>query len=53
MKPTKKIIFVDVENIRLKTNDLINNINDLVDNINSKNFLKNYNNLKNKIKNYR
>ncbi|HPC09602.1 MAG TPA: hypothetical protein PLN85_00810 [archaeon] len=53
VKPTKKIIFVDVENIRLKTNDLINNINDLVDNINSKNFLKNYNNLKNKIKNYR
>ena len=52
-KPTKKIINIDTADVQLKAADLMNAIEDLENNVNQKDFLKKYENFKNKIKKYR
>jgi predicted nucleotidyltransferase len=52
-KPTKKIINIDTADIQLKSADLMNAIDDLESNKNKKDFLSQYEKLKNKIKKYR
>jgi hypothetical protein len=52
-KPIKKIINLDVSNIKLKSSDLMNSIDDLEDNLNDEDFLEKHKNLKDKIKKYR
>jgi len=52
-KPIKKIINIDVADVQLKAADLINTIDDLEDDSDSENFIKKYEQLKNKIKKYR
>jgi len=53
IKPTKKIINIDTANIKLKTADFMNAIDDLESNKNSKNWLNKYKEIKDKIKKYR
>lgn len=52
-KPTKKIININIENVKAKTADIINTIEDLESNENQENFIKKHDTLKNKIKKYR
>lgn len=52
-KPIKQIINIDSGDIQLKAANLMNAIDDLESNYNEENFLKKYENLKNKIKKYR
>jgi len=53
IKPTKKIINIDTENLKIKTSDFMNSIDDLETNNNDTNFLERYQNIKDKIKKYR
>jgi hypothetical protein len=52
-KPTKKIINVDSADVQLKSADIMNAIEDLESNRNEKDFVKQHEQLKNKIKKYR
>jgi predicted nucleotidyltransferase len=52
-KPIKKIVNVDMADVQLKAADLINNIDELEDDKDSEEFLKKYEQLKNKIRKYR
>ncbi len=52
-KPIKKIINVDNADVQLKSADMMNNIDELISEKDSQNFLKKYEFLKNKIKKYR
>lgn len=52
-KPTKKIINIDTNNLKLKTSNIVNSIEGLESEINDKDFINKYNELKNKIKKYR
>lgn len=52
-KPIKKIININIENLKSKSTDFINAINDLETNLSKKNWLNKYTDLKNKIKKYR
>ena len=52
-KPTKKIININIENVKAKAADFINAIDDLETNENEDNFMKKHEMLKNKIKKYR
>jgi len=52
-KPIKKIINIDMANVQLKAADLINSIDELETNKSDENFIKKYEQLKNKIKKYR
>jgi predicted nucleotidyltransferase len=52
-KPLKKIVNINTNNIKLKSADFMNAIDDLGSNKNKKNWMDNYDKLKRKIKNYR
>ena len=52
-KPLKKIVNIDTTNLKLKSADFMNAIDDLSTNKDSNNFLKKYNQIKDKIKKYR
>lgn len=53
VKPTKKIININVPDLQLKSADFMNAIDDLENSVNNEDFLKKYEIIKNKIKNYR
>lgn len=53
VEPTKKIIDIDVDNIKLKTSQLMDEINELEKIMGNEMFLLKYENLKNKIKRMR
>ena len=52
-KPTKKIVNIDTANIKLKSADFMNAIDDLESNKNKDNWLEKYEQIKDKIKKYR
>lgn len=53
IKPTKKIININTSDIQLKSADIMNSIDELSEYNDNDEFLKKYENLKNKIKKYR
>jgi predicted nucleotidyltransferase len=53
IKPIKKIININMDNVKSKASDFINMIDDLEQNLNKKNWLASHESLKNKIKKYR
>ena len=53
IKPIKKIVNINMDNVKSKVSDFINTIDNLEQNLDNKNWLNNHESLKNKIKKYR